>query len=369
MKQIVEEWLEARRKYWTRHDAHLWVRHDAWRFAPPGTPLYTGRDAVKYGEPNYGQPSEDERRQAQAEQDERLRDALDLKAEISALRAELRQQRLADELEDKREADRSWQRFVQKVKAGFNPSQPRVPAGNPDGGQWTSEGSRSDPLGRADPRIISDITPENDWLPGAQYAQDRNRSGPIIINGQLVQPTPGQAARLTVAESQAQAGMARVRELDPNWRPQQSSYNTVEGLIATYRAEAREANARIEELARNGIGPGPFARESIPARGPERDFTILERNEINRIGAKTGCHTCGTSTAETRSGNFIPDHQIPNAINPLGRAQRLYPHCLSCSSLEPIQEVWIQRQLFDLVKRRSMMRIMARRMKAATVLA
>ena len=36
--------------------------------------------------------------------------------------------------------------------------------------------------------------------------------------------------------------------------------------------------------------------------------------------------------------------------------------------LEPIQEVWIQRQGFDLVKRRSMMWIMARRMKAATVL-
>jgi hypothetical protein len=37
--------------------------------------------------------------------------------------------------------------------------------------------------------------------------------------------------------------------------------------------------------------------------------------------------------------------------------------------LEPIQEVLIQRQRFDLVKRWSIMRIMARRMKAATVLA
>jgi hypothetical protein len=37
--------------------------------------------------------------------------------------------------------------------------------------------------------------------------------------------------------------------------------------------------------------------------------------------------------------------------------------------LEPIQEVMIQAQVVDLVKRRSMMRIIARRMKAATVLA
>jgi hypothetical protein len=37
------------------------------------------------------------------------------------------------------------------------------------------------------------------------------------------------------------------------------------------------------------------------------------------------------------------------------------------AGLEPIQEVRIHRQGFDLVKRRSMMRIMARRMKAAVV--
>jgi hypothetical protein len=38
-------------------------------------------------------------------------------------------------------------------------------------------------------------------------------------------------------------------------------------------------------------------------------------------------------------------------------------------SLEPIQEVEIHEQRLGLVKRLSMMRIMARRMKAATVLA
>ena len=41
--------------------------------------------------------------------------------------------------------------------------------------------------------------------------------------------------------------------------------------------------------------------------------------------------------------------------------------CAHC--LEPIQEVEIHGQTFDLVKRRSMMRIMARRMKATTVVA
>jgi hypothetical protein len=52
-------------------------------------------------------------------------------------------------------------------RGGFNPNQPRVPAGNPDGGQWTSEGGGG---GLNDSRVISDAMPPNDWVPGAQYA-------------------------------------------------------------------------------------------------------------------------------------------------------------------------------------------------------
>jgi len=53
------------------------------------------------------------------------------------------------------------------LKAEFNPDEPRVPAGNPDGGQWTSD-EGSDTSG--DQRIISDAAPEKTWIPGAQYA-------------------------------------------------------------------------------------------------------------------------------------------------------------------------------------------------------
>jgi hypothetical protein len=47
-------------------------------------------------------------------------------------------------------------------KAGFSPDEPRVPAGNSDGGQWTREGG--------DGAVISDATPDNTWKPGGQYA-------------------------------------------------------------------------------------------------------------------------------------------------------------------------------------------------------
>ncbi|ABY36403.1 MAG TPA: hypothetical protein DEF43_12075 [Chloroflexus aurantiacus] len=79
------------------------------------------------------------------------------------------------------------------------------------------------------------------------------------------------------------------------------------------------------------LTPGPYAGDSIPARGPGRDFTREERDAINEIGRMTGCHTCGATDPGTIDGNFIPDHQPPNALSPPGAPQWLYPHCLACS--------------------------------------
>jgi hypothetical protein len=59
-------------------------------------------------------------------------------------------------------------------KANFSASQPRVPAGNSDGGQWTSDGqdagARADNGPKTtDSRIISDVSDAP--RPGAQYAE------------------------------------------------------------------------------------------------------------------------------------------------------------------------------------------------------
>jgi hypothetical protein len=80
------------------------------------------------------------------------------------------------------------------------------------------------------------------------------------------------------------------------------------------------------------LKPGKFATESIPSRGKARNFTKDERKKINKIGETYGCHTCGTTVPGTKSGNFIPDHQPPNATVADGTLQQLYPHCKSCSA-------------------------------------
>ncbi len=236
------------------------------------------------------------------------------------------------------------------VKA-YNPDQPRVAAGSPGGGQWTS-GSVGAGSGDAAPesqakpqlaepvsdsRVLSDATPNNTWVPGAQYAggDEDSEGGSESRAGRLwLELTPGQEVRLQVAEAYWRDAMSQVRVVDPNWTPSQSVYSTAEGYISTLESETVEAQDRIRELATLGIGPGPFAGESIPARGPQRDFTNEERDGINQIGAETGCHTCGTTEPGTSSGNFVPDHQLPSALNPSGQAQRLYPQCISCSWLQ-----------------------------------
>jgi hypothetical protein len=158
------------------------------------------------------------------------------------------------------------------ARHGFDPNQPRVPAGHADGGQWTSGGGGGD-----DRRIISDVTPDNDWIPGAQYASGPRR-GPVVvrIGRQWVKVEGGQAARLVEAQTRAEAATARVRSLDPNWRPRPSVYESVEGLIRTYESEAQEAQARIRELERFEIPQ--TVPKNLPRRAGElrRDDYLIE---------------------------------------------------------------------------------------------
>ena len=105
-----------------------------------------------------GKAAEDEpRARAAAEQHAFEREVLALRREFASLKLEY-----------------ELRRFQQK----YSPNQPRVPAGNPDSGQWTSGGGAAartrvaDARDRIAPRgpVLSDATPDP-VRPGAQYAQ------------------------------------------------------------------------------------------------------------------------------------------------------------------------------------------------------
>lgn len=95
-------------------------------------------------------------------------------------------------------------------------------------------------------------------------------------------------------------------------------------LVSPVRTdEAASVVRRVSTLR-----PGPYARESIPAnRGRP---TAADQRELNRIGNRDGCHTCGTRESGNQSGNWTGDHQPPNAMARNGERQRFYSHCSSC---------------------------------------
>jgi len=119
------------------------------------------------------------------------------------------------------------------VKANFNPNQPRVPAGNPDGGQWTDDAG-----GSGGDSETSDV----------RVAQ--------IRRGRRARPSDAEATHAElivrdVREAQAREAIRRVQEIEPGWRPTESvmAPESVPGQIRRAEDHIREAEARLRELA------------------------------------------------------------------------------------------------------------------------
>jgi hypothetical protein len=142
-----------------RPNAHLYIRPDAYRFMPPGAPRWYGKDAVRYFWPE----PEEERHTEQKRGADASRAAADFdaaEAESARFRHEVAKLRL------------DWE--LLKLRCGvkarkYSPNQPRVPAGNADGGQWTS-GAKPSPATTLAARRRSPAVEAQCWL---QYRQDR----------------------------------------------------------------------------------------------------------------------------------------------------------------------------------------------------
>jgi len=106
-----EPWQRHQRERWTRPDSHLWIRPDAARFYKPGT------DRAEIFPEVARQREAEEAGEAKAIARE-IEELLALRDELMEVKTELARRRREDETK-------------------YSPTQPRVPAGNPRGGQWT----------------------------------------------------------------------------------------------------------------------------------------------------------------------------------------------------------------------------------------
>lgn len=207
------------------------------------------------------------------------------------------------------------------LRAKFNANQPRVPPGNPTGGQWTSGGGgggvdASEPqsveaflagfreslaasgetlddhsAGRAQ---LDDAQPETGTTAGeapdgTPVEEANSRRGGTGNQRFLAEATPGQLARFEASRIATETEIARVRELNPAYepRPTLSSPRNVEEAIRGNEYEARAARDEIQRLmslARDTNGNAGYRYDEMRAAlRLERDIG-MELTRSNRLG-------------------------------------------------------------------------------------
>ena len=187
MAYVDPRYLEHQRKRFTRNNAQLYIRHDAWRFAPPGSPLYSGKEVVRYFEP---EPSLSSATRAEMAAPGAGGHDGDRESAHLAFRHEVSKLRLDFEL----------LRFALKGhKGGFNPDQPRddhgrwSDGGNSEGGPELSSSGAQDQLEVSAAKKLPAIVKEFGAWTVRQYAS-RKCGG--IINREL----PSQLDNITIAD-------------------------------------------------------------------------------------------------------------------------------------------------------------------------
>jgi hypothetical protein len=134
---------------WVEHQRKRYTRADAYRFAAPGTPearmpgwLDPSATRVRWKEAQ----EEEARLREAARQEELERDLLELRWLVKSLRTDL---------------------LMRDLRHKYDPDQPRVPAGSPQGGQWTSGGGGGGDGGAVDTQgesgsgeVLSDASPD-----------------------------------------------------------------------------------------------------------------------------------------------------------------------------------------------------------------
>jgi len=79
------------------------------------------------------------------------------------------------------------------------------------------------------------------------------------------------------------------------------------------------------------LKPGPFASESVPARGPARDFTRAEREAIKPARKGYRMSYVRLEGPRYKVGGLRPRSPASQLANPSSETQRLYPQCIACS--------------------------------------
>jgi hypothetical protein len=148
--------------------------------------------------------------------------------------------------------------------------------------------------------------------------------GLVVASASIVASESARATYRAVNVIQGRKKIASIFETAANWEERWALYATG-GVFAFVGLGGRLRSVAPSHLWHLGA----FYGRSIPAQGANY-ASEAERALLQKIGKRSGCHTCGT-----KSGPFNGDHQPPNSIAKRRfwtPKQRFYPQCQPCSS-------------------------------------
>ncbi|GGD93277.1 hypothetical protein GCM10011390_10070 [Aureimonas endophytica] len=182
-----------------------------------------------------------------------------------------------------------------RLKANFDPNQPRVPRGQHEGGRWTRIGGG--------PFAGSEAAPGIDWQPVGSIGKPSARpvakpraeglDGNVILaqaRGGPPQPfrmvqtsrgmmpaSPAEEVVYEAARGEAEAIVRFVRQSDPSSRPRETSlFETVRGATRTQYAITREAEAYLNSIRREFLEDRP-PRNRTPGIGEDQGLALDPR--------------------------------------------------------------------------------------------
>ena len=156
--------------------------------------------------------------------DKHRRAGLRLKSEIAGITARLALSRLTASLRERR-PDHASAAMADPLLPKHWRRQPRVPAGSPDGGQWTSGGGG----GGASVERVS----RRGGGPGNRPPGEAPRSYTVTHRGQTYRLTQNEYVAYQSSFHRADGLTWLVRQYDPAWRPTPSMSQGIQGAMAS----------------------------------------------------------------------------------------------------------------------------------------
>jgi hypothetical protein len=266
-----------------RHDWQRWIRPDFARWIKPGVDPADVIPALAR-----------ERAERQAAE-ERARAAADaeLAAEIEHERRVLAA--LSEEMKEVNAEMARWRRRRADEEAKYSPDQPRVPAGNSRGGQWTdgsTGGSIARPMGSVDggdPGGSSEltdlfqVTPAAPGTEGVQVAAEREGGYPVDLLEERELGGHAIEGHVTSRQSVVNAVQSSIdyarRNGDSTTDMRQSSFSSLEAANKLVNATISEHPDQVTRVV-SGLSP----KETLHSEfGSPTGFEAFARNENSRV--------------------------------------------------------------------------------------